>query len=78
MNVLKYSGEEECLSNGVINGQDDDPIGQEKQEREHFQRVINAFKYYRVHFVGKMRRTMMNTHHERLMCVHVSDDGPAA
>ena len=55
MNVLKHSDEEECLSNGVINGQDDDPIDQEKQEPEHLQRDINACKYYRVHVVGNIK-----------------------
>ena len=48
MNVLKHSGGEEVHSNGIANGQEEeDSMDQEKQEREHFQRVINAFKYYK-------------------------------
>ena len=48
MNVLKHSGEDDCVSNGINSGPDEeDPMDQDKQEREHFQRVINAFKYYR-------------------------------
>ena len=48
MNVLKHSGGEEVHSNGINNGQEEeDSMDQEKQEREHFQRVINAFKYYK-------------------------------
>lgn len=35
---------------------EEEPEDQDKQEREHFQRIINAFKYYRVHFLGKLEK----------------------
>ena len=57
MNVLKHSGETEPPPDGISNGQEkDDSMDEDKQEREHFQRVINAFKYYRVHFLGKIEK----------------------
>ncbi|XP_043200416.1 carnosine N-methyltransferase-like [Amphibalanus amphitrite] len=73
MNAIKPCSEEEGMSNGVNSGpEEDDPVDQERQEREHFQRVINAFKYYRVHFLGKIEKnetfmSLMTTRQRELL-----------
>ncbi|XP_037078089.1 carnosine N-methyltransferase-like [Pollicipes pollicipes] len=55
MNRLKQSDGDDCMQIAATNGHnEEDHIEQEIEEKEHFQRVINAFKYYKVHFLGKI------------------------